>query len=257
VAQEGARTPGTADSLARLQDSVLYASSLAIAADSAKVEEYQKIAAIYKSRKRFDEELKIAQAMLAANPASALAYFTIGDAQLDNSAPELALEPLGKALIIEPTFVKVRVVLAEAFSMMKAFDSALQQLDTAIAFNPRYAQAHIQKAALLSQLNRDNEAVESYRAAAELLPDSFAPWMKLAKGLYRASRYEEAIDVLQYATSLNAESPDALFLYAETCERLGRIPDAAKAYEDFMLRFPTERRALDAERAARELGGRP
>jgi protein O-GlcNAc transferase len=256
VAQNGARS-GPADSIARVQDSILYASNLAIAKDSTQVEEFQKIVSIYKSRKRFDEELKIAQAMLAANPSSALAYFAYGDAQLDNSEPELAIEPLNKALIIEPSFVRVRVVLAEAYAMMKAFDSALQQLDTAIAFNPRYAQAHMQKAALLSQLNRDSQAVESYRAAAELLPDSFTPWMKLARGLYKASRYEEALDVLQYTTSLNSESADALYLYAETCESLGRIPDAVKAYESFMLRFPTDRRALDAERAARELAGRP
>jgi tetratricopeptide (TPR) repeat protein len=241
----------------RMQDSILTTSSAAIAHDSGAVDEYQKIASVYKARKRFEEELKIAQAMVAANPGSALAYYSLADAQLDNGAPDLAIEPLNKALIIEPTFVKVRTMMAEAYSMLKAYDSALQQLDTAITDNPRYAQAHIQKAALLSQLNRDSEAVESYRAAAELLPDSFAPWMKLARGLFKAGRYEDALDALQYATTLNAESSDALYLYAETCERLGRTQDAIKSYESFMLRFPTDRRALDAERAARELEGKP
>jgi tetratricopeptide (TPR) repeat protein len=257
AAQDATRTAFPTDSLESSQDSILSASNAAIAGDSTRVDEYQKIAAVYKSRKRFAEELKIAQAMVAANPASAPAYFSLGDAQLDNSAPELALEPLGKALIIEPTFVRVRVVLAEAYSMMKAFDSALQQLDTAIAFNPRYAQAHMQKAALLTLLNRDSEAVECYRAAAELLPDSFSPWMKLARGLYKAGRFEDALDALQYATSLNAESSDAAYLLAETCERLGRIGEAVRAYESFMIRFPTDRRALEAERSARELSGKP
>lgn len=258
LAQEGATMTSTnADSLQRVQDSTLYAASVAIARDSTLLDEYQKIITIYKARKRFDEELKIAQQMVAANPASAIAYFSVGDAQLDNGAPDLAIEPLGKALVIEPAFVKVRVVLAEAYAMLKSFDTSLSHLDTAIKFNPRYAQAHMQKAALLTQLGRDSDAVESYRAAAELLPDSFTPWMKLARGLYKAGRFDEAIDAVQYATTLNENSSDALFLFAETCERLGRITDAVAAYESFMLRFPTDRRALDAERAARELGSRP
>jgi len=258
LAQEGAPMSSTnVDSLQRVQDSVFYAASIAIAHDSTQLDEYQKIITIHKARKRFDEELKIAQQMVAANPAAPTAYFAVGDAQLDNGAPELAIEPLGKALIIEPAFVRVRVVLAEAYAMLKSFDTALCHLDTAITFNPRYAQAHMQKAALLTQLGRDNEAVESYRAAAELLPDSFNPWMKLARGLYKAGRFEEAIDAVQYATTLNTNSSDALYLYAETCEQLGRITDAITAYESFMLRFPTDRRALDAERAARELAGRP
>jgi tetratricopeptide (TPR) repeat protein len=258
LAQEGTTMSSTnVDSLQRVQDSVYYAASIAIARDSTQLDEYQKIIAIYKARKRFDEELKIAQQMVAANPAAPTAYFAVGDAQLDNGAPELAIEPLGKALIIEPAFVRVRVVLAEAYAMLKSFDTALCHLDTAITFNPRYAQAHMQKAALLTQLGRDSEAVESYRAAAELLPDSFNPWMKLARGLFKAGRFEEAIDAVQYATTLNTNSSDALYLYAETCEQLGRITDAIAAYENFMLRFPTDRRALDAERAARELAGRP
>src|SRR4051812_18215085 len=78
AAQEGTRMAGAGDSLARVQDSVLYFSNAAIAHDSTLVEEYQKLTGIYKARKRFEEELKIAQAMVAANPASAIAYFSLG-----------------------------------------------------------------------------------------------------------------------------------------------------------------------------------
>lgn len=258
-AQEGALsyTPSPADSLRHAHDSIVAAANTAIMGDSSLIDEYQKIIAVFKHRKNYDLELTVAARMMAANPASALAYFAYGDAQLDNGAPELAIEPLGKALIVEPAFVRARVTLAEAYTMKQLYDTALMHLDTALFSNPRYAQAHLQRASVLTHLGRDNDAVESLRAAAELLPESFPHWMKLARALFQNGKYEEALDALKYALTLNDNSPDALYLYAETNEMLGNVEEAVRAFEDFMLRFPTDRRALEAERNARSLGARP
>ena len=259
LAQEGTSsyTPSPADSLRHAQDSIVAAANTALMVDSSLIDEYQKIIGIFKSRKNYDLELTIAARMLAANPASALAYFAYGDAQLDNGAPELAIEPLGKALIVEPAFVRARVTLAEAFMMKQSYDTALMHLDTAVSSNPRYAQAHLQRASVLTHLARENDAIASLRAAAELLPESFPHWMKLARALFQNGKYEEALDALKYALTLNDNSPDALYLYAETNEQMGNTEEAVRAFEDFMLRFPTDRRALDAERNARALGARP
>ncbi|HVZ38490.1 MAG TPA: tetratricopeptide repeat protein [Candidatus Kapabacteria bacterium] len=251
-AQEGA----TSDSLRHAQDSIVTEAWRALELDSTKVDEYEKIIAIYKSRKRYAEELQLANTMLAAVPAAASSYLAVGDAQLDNGAPELAIAPLMKALIIEPAFVRVRTTLAEAYTMMRQFDSALFQLDTAIRLNPRFAQAHAQRATLLTQLGRDSLAVESYRTTAELLPDSFTPWLKLARALEHVEHNTEALETAEYAMSLNRDSPDALYLVGELNQKLGHREAAASAFENFMLRFPTERRALEAERIARELRGK-
>ncbi len=245
-----------ADSLRRVQDSIIAEASRAIGGDSTLVDEYQKIVAIYKSRKHHSEQLQLAQSMAAANPRSAAAQFLVGDAQLDNSAPELAITPLQLALSLEPTFVRVHVTLAEAYSMMQSYDTALLHLDTAIRLNPRYAQAHVQRATILTQLGRDSAALDDLHAAAELLPDSFSPWLRLARAHRKLGNYTEAIDAAQYAMNLNAESPDALYLYAELLAKLERRNEAAQAFERFMLKFPTERRALEAERQMRELMGR-
>lgn len=244
-----------ADSLRRAQDSVINAAWQQIELDSTKVDEYQKIITIYKSRKRHSEQLQAAMLMAAANPTSAVSLFALGDAHLDNGAPDLALDPLSRALAIERSFVRARVTLAEAYTMLRQIDSAVMHLDTAVQLNPRYAQAHTQRAALLAQLGRDSAAIESYRAAAELLPDSFGPWMRLCSALVKVHSYEEALEVVQYVTTLNADSPDALYLYAEINMKLARNEEAAHAFESFMLRYPTERRALEAERIMRELRG--
>jgi tetratricopeptide (TPR) repeat protein len=248
-------TPSPIDSLIRAQDSIIAAAGKAIATDSTKIDEYEKIIGIYKARKRFSDELSLADRMRQRNPSASVAHFLYADAQLDNGAPDSAIGSLRKALIIQPTFVRARVTLAEAYTMLKAYDSALGQLDTAIAFNPRYAQAQMQRASLLTLMGRDSEAVLNYQAASELLPDTFTPWLRLGRGLIKIANYGDAIDALKYAMSLNPDSPDALYLYAEANARGGNREEAVKSYERFMIRFPTDKRALDAERAAREMGG--
>lgn len=245
------------DSTRRVQDSVVEAAHRAIARDSTLIEEYQKILTVLKARRRYDEELLLGEQMMMANPSSALAYFSYGDAQLDNVTPELAMVSLSKALLIQPTFVRARVALAEAFMMTKSYDTALTHLDTALLHNPRYAQAHIQRASLLTQLGREPEALENYRAASELLPDSFTQWLRLGRLLVKMGQYDEAIDALEYATVLNTESSDAYYFHAEALAGAGRKDEAIRAYNDFWMRFPRDHRALEAERIAREMAGQP
>lgn len=255
VAAQNGAPRNAADSLRRTQDSILATANKAIRGDSTLLDEYQKIIGVLKARRHYDAELTLAEKMIAANPGSALAYFTYGDAQLDNALPDRAIGTLMKALVVEPRFVRARVTLAEAYMMMKSYDTALAELDTAIAHNPRYAQAHVQRAAVLAQLGRETEAIENYRAVSELLPDSYAHWLKLGRLLLDAGQPEEAIEALEYASVLNPESSDAHYFHAEALARSGRREEAIQAYNAFWMRFPRDRRALDAERAARELSG--
>jgi len=246
-----------ADSLRMAQDSIVAAANQAIARDSALIDEYQKIIAVLKGRRHYDEELLLAEKMVAANPAVPLAYYSYGDAQLDNILPEQAITSFSKALLIQPTFVRARVTLAEAYMMLKLYDTALAHLDTAIMHNPRYAQAHVQRATLLTQLGREYEALENYRAASELLPDSFTQWLKFGRLLVRMNQYDEAISTLEYAITLNPESSDAHYLHAQALAGAGRNKEAIQAYNNFWMHFPRDHRALEAERIAREMAGQP
>lgn len=242
------------DSTSRAQDSIMTSAFMALAKDSTLVDEYQKILGIYKARKQYEQELLTAQHMISAAPSSAMAYYSLADAELDNGDPDEAIKALSRALVIEPSFPKALVLMAEAHTMNKASDSALVYLNRAIALNPRYAQAHIQRATLLSQLGRDAEAIESFRAASELLPDSYDAWFKYARALVRSGDSAEAVDVLRYVISLDEGSADAHYLFAQACAGAGRKDEAIAAYKEFFLHFPRDSRALEAERAARALG---
>lgn len=245
--------PPRQDSIEFTQDSVISAANNAINGDSTVVDPYVQIVEIYKARKRFAQELQIAQRLIRIHPYNALANFTFADALLDNGLPDSAIVHLRRALVMEPEFVRARTTLADAYTMKKAYDTALWNLDTAIYLNPRYAQAHWQRGGILTTLGRDSEAVNDYQAAADLSPESFTIWMTLARTLLKIDHKERAADVLAYIRQFRPESSDATYLYAETSMKIGQVDEAVKAFEDFMLRFPTDRRALDAERLARRL----
>lgn len=249
-------SPAAADSLRAVQDSVLTSAMAIVARDSSATDEFEKIVSIYKARKRFALQLQAATAMAAANPRSALAHLSYGDALLDNDLPERALEELLVAVSLQPTYVKARVILAETFEILHKPDSALAHLDTALLHNPRHAQAHMQRAKLLMRRGRTSEAAAHYRTACELLPDapsSYGPWMKLAEALVAIYAFDEAISALRYCIRLRPEHPDAYLVLAETFEKAGRAAEAITAYTDFAHRFAIDDRALDAERAALRL----
>lgn len=245
--------PPRADSIEWVQDSILGAAYEALAGDSTLVDEYVRIAGIHKARKNWTQELRVAERLIRINPYNAVANFTFADALLDNSLPDSAILHLCRALHMEPEFARARTTLADAYMMKKAYDSALMQLDTALLLNPRYAQAHFQRALVLGTIGRDAEAAESYRIAAELTPESFSMWMALARALLKTNDYDQAVEVLAYLRQLRPGSADAAYLYAEISMKLGRVEEAAKAFEEFMLNFPRDRRALDAERLARRI----
>ncbi len=247
----------TLDSLYRVQDSIITEARMAIGQDSSRVEEYHKILQILKERKEYDRELIVAQKMTYANPASSQAYFAYGDAFLNNGRPHEAIDEFKKALRVDHKHVRARTTMAEAYTMLDMNDSALLHLDTAVAMNPRDAQSHMQRARLLSKQGRFNEAVENYRRWSELLPGSATAWLELGKVLFKVAEYEEASEILSYVMELSPNSADALYFYAETQSRMGHFDKAGEAYQQFFLKFPTDPRAMDAERAARDMNHPP
>lgn len=255
-AQGTTKTPRTRrnDSLMRAQDSILLAANTRLASDSLSMESYLQIAAIYKERKQYRSELAIAERMVAVNPYSATANFIYGDALLDNESPYQAIPPLQRTLQMEPGFVRARTTMADAYAMRRSFDTALAHLDTAIRTNPRYAQAFLQRAELLAELGRDSAAMEDYQAAGELAPEDTTVWLHLVRIQVKTYRHAEALPVLEYLLSRDTTA-EILYTFADAAEHAGETAQAVTAYERFMLRFPRDRRALEAERALLRLRG--
>ncbi len=225
--------------------------------DSANLDAWLHLIEICKKRGDFDNELLFASMAARHVPGYPQSQFALADARLNNGLVEEALPPLQSAIRIEPCYVRALTVLAEAYDMLYQHDTALLYLDSAITCNPRNAQAHFQRAELLYRIGRRVESIESYRAWAELQPFTAEPWIKLGEAQCLVGDYDDALESLNYALTLNADSPDALFLVATAVQGTGRIDQAREAFRDFFFRFPTHKKALEAEELARALGWKP
>ncbi|MCC7439610.1 MAG: tetratricopeptide repeat protein [Armatimonadetes bacterium] len=238
-----------------VQDSTIAAAWGAIAADPALVAEYQKIIAIYKARKLPEQEHEVATKMMAANAGSPIAWFTYADVMLDNSEPDTAIFWLQRALIVDPQFVRAHTLLAEAWGMMDSTDRSLAHLDTAITLNPRFAQAYLQRANLFSKLKRYTEAAQDMQSLVELIPEDVGNWIRLGTMLAKAGNHRDAAEAFRTIMAMRPTMPDPLFRFAEESVAAGNSEEGMHAYEKFMLTFPTDSRALEAERRARAMGG--
>ncbi len=237
------------------QDSAIAAAWGAIATDPTLVPEYQKIIAVYKSRKLPEQEHTVATAMMAANAGNPIAWYTYADVMLDNSEPDTAIFWLQRALIAEPQFVRAHTLIAEAWGMIDSTSQALAHLDTAIALNPRFAQARLQRANLLSKLRQYGQAAEDLESLVDLIPEDAGNWMRLGNTHAKAGNHAAAAEAFRTAVAMHPAMPDPLFRFAEESVAAGNSEEGMHAYEKFMLTFPTDSRALEAERRARAMGG--
>ncbi|MCE2504419.1 MAG: tetratricopeptide repeat protein [Chlorobi bacterium] len=237
----------------RAWDSLRYA----VDKDSANLQAWLELIHLCKKRSDFDNELLFATLAVRHTPDSARALYSLADACLNNGLVEDALVPLRTALTIEPRYVKALTVLAEAYDMLYQHDSAVMYLDSAIICNPRNVQAHFQKAELLYRIGQRVESIESYREWAVLQPYKAEPWIKLGEVQCLIGDYEDALESLNYAFSLAPDVPEVLFLVATAKQGLGKRDEARDAFRDFFFRFPTHKRALEAEELARALGWKP
>lgn len=238
-----------------VEDSTIAAAWGAIATDRTLVAEYQKIIAIYKTRKLPEQEYEVATKMMTANAGSPIAWFTYADVMLDNSEPDTAIFWLQRALIVDPSFVRAHTLLAEAWGMMDSTGRAIAHLDTAIALNPRFAQSYLQRANLFSKLKRYNEAAQDLQSLVELIPENVGNWMRLGATLANAGNHLDAAETFRTIMAMHPAMPDPLFRFAEESVAAGNSEEGMRAYEKFMLTFPTDSRALEAERRARAMGG--
>ena len=85
--------------------------------------------------------------------------------------PQLAVDLIGKAIEINPSFALAYSNHGNALQELKRLDDALTSYDKAIALKPDYAEAFNNRGNALKELKRLDDALVSYDAAIALKPD--------------------------------------------------------------------------------------
>ena len=164
---------------------------------------------------------------------------------------EEAVEPLRRAVDLEPKALTNHLWLAVALSRSGRHDGAIEHLRAAIGRNPNEPGLHSTLGNFLEYAGRYAEALPHYRQAVALAPNDTVDQNRLRALLVRLGRGDEAR--VAWRRSLEADPPghDAWYGYAEFSLFLGQEDEYRRARRDVLARFGA------TDRPARRGAGRP
>jgi tetratricopeptide (TPR) repeat protein len=158
--------------------------------------------------------------------------------------PGGALEPLRRALTIDPEHGRAHALLALALLKLKRVSAALVEANAAIASEPESSFTHVVLGDVL-WAQRDLRAAERhYETAREFDPHVPGP----LRGLAAVARFyddeEKALDLLRQALKLDPDDVDTLVAIAELHLHSGHYDDAERSVDDALKAAPEHRAAL-------------
>jgi Flp pilus assembly protein TadD len=175
-----------------------------------------------------DEAIKKFQAVIARVPQCGLCYTRVGDAHLrkqDEAAAETAYR---KAIEVDPAGVDAYAALASLFNRQKKFDEA---------------------AKMSAKANELREAAGE-GSAADVLNQGIIHW--------NAGEFPEAKAQFARAVALDPKLADAYYRLGMANVNLGQLPDAVKAFEEYLKLAPEgEHAAITRELLKSIKGGAP
>ncbi|HSF16715.1 MAG TPA: tetratricopeptide repeat protein [Vicinamibacteria bacterium] len=193
-----------------------------------------------RSQDGFSSALASFEAAVARDPSFAAAYAGLAEtyALLGNydflepaEAYSLAIQPITRALELEPDFADAHLVLAylkDAYQW--DWEAAEREYRRAIEVNPNLARAHHWLGGFLSSRGRHEEAIASTRKALDLDPLSLIVRSELAWQLFFARRYEEAIEQSRRTIELDRDFLPAVDSLKWILIAAGRHEEAGEAF---------------------------
>lgn len=201
------------------------------------VDAYVRLAELYRSHeKNTGDADKTMDAMIAANPKSAAAYFARARYRAQSNkadVTEAALQDLAKALELDPDNAEILLASAMQARAKKDYATARKHLKHGIEKNPEN-QDLIQAAALVEiQDNHRDEAIAQLEAGVKTFPkDANLHWM-LVDNLLLANKIDEAAAKLKELKELKEKLLPEVIQFAEGRIQFarGQWADAAKSLD--------------------------
>lgn len=175
--------------------------------------------------------------LLRIQPNLAEAHAALGSALRRWGRTAEALPYLRRAVRLKPERARFHHSLAVALEEMGRKDEAMVELRQAIELSPRLADAHYGLGTLLREQGKVEEALEHYRTALEINPDLNDLYAPTATLLAQRGELGEAVRHYQEAVRRHP-TPSAHFNLALTLERMGRIEEARRQYEQALALDP-------------------
>jgi pentatricopeptide repeat protein len=163
-------------------------------------------------------------------PSRAESHNSLGGVYLAKQMHPEALEEFGRALDIDPNYVRSIAGLARTYIAMDSTDKARQQWERAISVSPDMAELHFHVGFSYYAQGRVDDAIASWKEAARLQPELPQPYFQMGIAHEDKGEYQEAQAAYEQAMSVNPQYVLANYNLGHLYKKMGRIDDAVEQF---------------------------
>jgi protein O-GlcNAc transferase len=164
---------------------------------------YQQALALHRSG-RLADAWALYQNALQLHQGHSKALHQLGVIALQTNHPEIGVELIGKAILLDPRSAVAHVNYGRANHQLQRYSAALASYDTAIALQPGFADAYNNRGIALAAMQSYEAAAESYDKAIALKPDHADAYNNRGAALSELKRYDAAIHSYDKAVALDS-----------------------------------------------------
>ena len=185
---------------------------------------------------------------LEINPKFAKAYNNRGTAYADKGQYDQAIANFNKALEINPMDATAYVNLGSAHGEKDEHNQAISDFTKALEINPKFAEAYYGRGTIYAMTGRYDQATSDLNKSIEINPRYADAHYNRGKTYFLKGQYNQAISDFSKAIEIDPKDVKAYVNKAIICEKVGRIRDALKAYEEF-IKHSTQQRGVHIKHA--------
>lgn len=178
---------------------------------------------------RWKDSIALFTAAIKADP-HPVSYNNIAACYLDNREYELAIEPLTRAIEMDPRYVKAYINRITAYQKTGRMEEAKADLAQMVKIEPRNAEGYNSRADVLLDLQRFDEAISDFTSAIKLSPNAPNSYNNRATARLMNGDYVAAAQDCRKAIELNPNYANAFNNLGNICNRTGDRDGALENY---------------------------
>jgi Flp pilus assembly protein TadD len=168
---------------------------------------------------------------------------SLGEALLENGAPEAALEHFRAAAALRPDATGVRVFLGVAWAHLARWPEAVDEYRRVLGRHPERVDIRNALANALHAMGKDDEAIEQLREALRAAPEDAEVRVTLGVVLYGRGEYGEAAEHLRKASELRPHAARVRLGLTRAYAALG-LDDLAREQYDILWKLSPQLASL-------------
>jgi predicted TPR repeat methyltransferase len=212
----------------------------ALAREELTLHEALELAVRYQQAHQFDVAETIYRRILEALPDQPDALHFLGVLMHQRGKSAEALEPLQRAIQLQPEHVLFHNNLGNVLFEMERFDEAARIYERCLELSPRDPGIYNNLGVVRRAQGRPDAAVDAYRKAIDLDPQHPDAFHNMGNLLIARGQIKEAVAYLCTSMVLRPPHPETRRLLALSYAALGRLDEAADVYRKWLAEEPDD-----------------